>query len=340
MKRIIIIILACVALLAAGWMYKMMFKNNVSAGIDKTYLLIPANRGFDDVLSQIREKKLLRDETSFIWLAKFMKYDKDTVPGGRYLIKEGMSNRSIITKLRSGLQNPLNLTFNNVRTIPELAGKLSKDIEADSITLLTYFLSRENLNTCGLDSQTLLTLFIPNTYEVKWNITPERLISRMKSECDRFWNSDSRKTKLEKLNMTKEEVYTLASIVEKESNVKAERPAVAGVYLNRLKTGMKLQADPTVVFATGDFELRRVLYSHLMLDSPYNTYKYEGLPPGPIYMPSVNSIDAVLNAENHEYVFFCAKPGYNSGHLFSETLQEHCRNADTYQEWLAKEGIK
>jgi UPF0755 protein len=221
-----------------------------------------------------------------------------------------------------------------------LAGKFGAELEQDSLDFLHHFLSNSNLKELGLDSSTLLTSFIPNTYEVKWNTSPEKWMGRMASEADKFWDSEKRKDKLASIAMTKQQVYTLASIVEKESNLKTERPAVAGVYINRLKQGMKLQADPTVVFATGDFELRRILHSHLKLDSPYNTYMYEGLPPGPIYMPSVNSIDAVLNAEKHQYVFFCAKPGYNSGHVFAKTLAEHNRNADAYQEWLTKEGVK
>jgi UPF0755 protein len=241
--------------------------------------------------------------------------------------------------LRSGNQDPLDLTFNNVRTIQELAGLLSKNLEADSLTLLTAFLDKNTLASHGLTEETALTNYIPNTYDIFWNIKPEKFINRMHDESEKFWTAD-RLSKAKSWDLTKEQVYTLASIVEKESNNKKERPIVAGVYLNRLKIGDKLRADPTVVYATGDFELRRVLFEHLNNPSPYNTYMHAGLPPGPIYMPSTNSIDAVLNAEKHEYLFFCAKPGYNSEHAFAKSAEQHAVNATVYHKWLSQEGIK
>jgi UPF0755 protein len=267
-----------------------------------------------------------------------MKYDGD-VPSGRYLIKKGLSNRKLITKLRSKDQDALNLTFNNVWNIEELAGKLSKSLAADSIALLREFISQEMLSSNGLNKETALTLFIPNTYDIFWDIKPEQLVKRMANEKQKFWTKE-RLQKAQAINLNAEEVYTLASIVERESNNKQERPTVAGVYLNRLRIGDKLRADPTVVYANGDYTLRRVLFQHLNYDSPYNTYMYAGLPPGPIYMPSVNAIDAVLDHEKHEYFFFCAKPGYNSEHAFAKTAEQHQQNATTYHRWLTSEGIR
>ncbi len=250
-----------------------------------------------------------------------------------------MTNRKMIAKLRSGDQDALALTFNSVWNIQELAGKLGKELESDSLTLLNAFLTQKTMDNYKTTPATILTKFIPNTYDVFWNIEPEKFIKRMVDESDKYWTSD-RIAKAKKWNLTTEQVYTLASIVERESNNKKERRTVAGVYLNRLRIGDKLRADPTVVYANGDFTLRRVLFQHLNYDSPYNTYMYSGLPPGPIYMPSSNSIDAVLDAEQHEYFFFCAKPGYASEHSFAKTAEQHLQNANEYHRWLTKEGIK
>ena len=261
-------------------------------------------------------------------------------PSGNFELKKGWSNKQIISKLRSGIQESKTITFNNVRTITELMGPMSSEIGLDSTRLINYFSDSIILQGLGYTKETILTLFIPNTYQVYWDISLEKLSKRMQNEHKLFWDKNDRKAKAESIGFSEKEVYTLASIVEKESLLASERPIIAGLYLNRLKNGIPLQADPTVVFANGDFGLRRVLNKHLAYDSPYNTYKHAGLPPGPIYMPSIESIDAVLNPAEHDYLFMCAKPGYGTQHAFAKTNRGHARNARKYHKWLSEQGIR
>jgi UPF0755 protein len=317
--------------------YIYLYSNNMA--VEKYELKIKSGVSYAEVFKELESNHVLKNGSHFDLVASLMKYKKQEVPSGRYILKTGMSNRKIIAKLRTGDQDALNLTFNNVWTIQELAGKLGHELESDSLTLLSAFLSQQTMDLYKVTPATVMTKFIPNTYDIFWNITPDKFIKRMNDECDKFWTKE-RLEKANKWSLNPEQVYTLASIVERESNNKKERPRVAGVYLNRLRIGDKLRADPTVVFANGDFTLRRVLFQHLNFDSPYNTYMYGGLPPGPIFMPSSNSIDAVLDAEQHEYYFFCAKPGYESEHAFAKTAEQHLQNANNYHKWLTAEGIK
>jgi len=303
---------------------------------DSPLLYVNTESTLDDVLISLMNENQLIDTSSFLWVAQLMKF-KNPKPG-RYRLKADMSNRSLISLLRSGKQEPLSLTFNNMRTIEELSGYFGHMLESDSIAFINYFTSKEALDKSGLDKENILSVFIPNTYEVYWNTSPQNLFAKLFSENEKFWNSE-RMAQLETLNLSKDEVYTLASIVQKETNLNAEKPTIAGVYLNRLKRGQLLQADPTVVFATGDFGIRRVLNKHIIIDSPYNTYKYEGLPPGPIFMPDVSSIDAVLNPEQHSYLYFCASPDNSGKHQFAKTLIEHNRNANKYRNWLNQRNI-
>jgi len=303
---------------------------------DSPLLYVNTESTLDDVLKSLMNENQLIDTSSFLWVAQLMKF-KNPKPG-RYRLKADMSNRSLISLLRSGKQEPLSLTFNNMRTIEELSGYYGHMLESDSIAFINYFTSKEALDKSGLDKENILSVFIPNTYEVYWNTSPQNLFAKLFSENEKFWNSE-RMAQLETLNLSKDEVYTLASIVQKETNLNAEKPTIAGVYLNRLKRGQLLQADPTVVFATGDFGIRRVLNKHIIIDSPYNTYKYEGLPPGPIFMPDVSSIDAVLNPEQHSYLYFCASPDNSGKHQFAKTLIEHNRNANKYRNWLNQRNI-
>jgi UPF0755 protein len=201
-------------------------------------------------------------------------------------------------------------------------------------------MDQEVLSELGYTPENIMSLFIPNTYQVYWNTSPQNLLKRLQVENDAFWAKKNRREKAKSLGLSTQEVYTLASIVEKESLVMDEKPIIAGVYLNRLKKGMLLQADPTVVFAVGDFSIQRVLNKHLAIDSPYNTYKNVGLPPGPICMPSISSIDGVLNAEKHNYIFFCAKPNSGGRHAFANTLAGHNRNAAIYRNWLQANQIR
>lgn len=326
--------------IAAFWAYGIIFSPNTAFDKEKFNIQIPRNSSYDDVINIIKKDSILLDIGSFDRVAGWMNYKRKVVPSGNYVLKSGWNNREIITKLRSGIQEPKNVTFNNVRTIEELMGPLSAEIGLDSVELVEYFTDSTIYTELGFTKETILCLFIPNTYEMYWDISPENLALKMKSEYQSFWSQKDRKNKAEKLRMKEHEVYTLASIVEKESLHGPERPIIAGLYLNRLKRGIALQADPTVVFANGDFEIRRVLNKHLEFDSPYNTYKYTGLPPGPIYMPSIESIDAVLNPEKHDYIFMCAKPGYGTQHAFAKTNRGHEKNARIYHEWLSQQGIR
>jgi UPF0755 protein len=241
---------------------------------------------------------------------------------GRYEILPGMSNNQIVDMLRSGKQKPLNVTFNNIRTTSQLAGVIARQLEADSLSLIGLLKNHGFVGKYGFNAETIHCMFIPNTYQFFWNTTAEGFFERMNREYKVFWN-ESRTRSAQKQKLSPAEVSILASIVEKETNKSDEKPRIAGVYLNRLRDNWLLQADPTLVYASGDFGLRRVLNIHKEIESPYNTYKKAGLPPGPICIPSINSIDAVLNAENHDYYFFVARPDDSGYHNFSKSLRQH-----------------
>jgi len=326
--------------IGAYWAYGVIFSPNTAFEEDTIDIQIEKNSSFEDVLRMLEERNVLKDEASFARVAGWMNYQRKVVPSGNFELKKGWNNREIVTKFRSGIQKPMSVTFNNVRTIEELMGPLSSELSLDSAELVKYFTDPNIQNELGFSKETMITLFIPNTYQIYWDVSLENLSQRMQKEHKAFWDKNERRAKAKALEMSENEVYTLASIVEKESLDASERPIIAGLYLNRIKRGIHLDADPTVVFAIGDFEIRRVLYKHLEYDSPYNTYKYAGLPPGPIYMPSIESIDAVLNPEKHDYIFMCAKPGYGTKHAFAETNRGHEKNARKYHQWLNEQGIQ
>lgn len=319
--------------------YQAIFEPNVPNELSNAYLYVPTGSDYEGIKKLLVENNFLIDVGSFEDVASLMKYDKNAIRPGRFEIKSGWSNRELIQHLRSGKQASVNLVLNNERLIPEVAGKISRFIEADSLSILQALESPALMEKLDLNSETLMTIFIPNTYRVYWNTSPEKLIERLVSEKDKFWSNNQREEKREKLGLTKEEVYTLASIVEKETNYNPEKSTVAGVYLNRLRKDIALQADPTVVFANQDFTIRRVLNRHLEKDSPYNTYKYPGLPPGPIAMASISSIDAVLANKQHNYIYFCAKPDNSGQHAFAKNLAAHNANARKFQKWLNKQRI-
>ncbi|MFZ1455770.1 MAG: endolytic transglycosylase MltG [Saprospiraceae bacterium] len=338
-KRLIIISGFILALGVVGYLLigRTLWGSNVKFSEDSKAIFIPTDASFDDLMQIMTDSSILKSNASFLTVAKLMKYKKPKA--GRYLIKKNQSNREIITKLRSGDQDPHKIVVNNIRIIHDLAGKASRYFETDSLTFLQYLTDVNTASTFGFTNEDFLTMFIPNTYEMFWTTTPDKFVTRMKKEYDGFWD-DEKLEKIKKHNLDKTQAYIVASIVEKESNYDPERPAIAGVYLNRLKAGEKLQADPTVVFATGEFTLQRVLFSHLKIDSPYNTYMYSGLPPGPICMPSVSSLNAVINAEDHEYMFFCAKPDNSGIHAFARDYDEHQKNAAAFSAWLNSLNIK
>lgn len=262
---------------------------------------------------------------------------------GSYRLEKGMNNLEILRMLVNGRQAPIKLTFNNQDTLEKLAGRISSEMEFDSISLLSAMKDEEFLKEKGFSPETALAMYIPNSYEIYWNTSPEKFLNKMFAEYQTFWNEERIKKATQK-NLTPIQVQILASIVQKETAVVSERPMVAGLYLNRLKADWPLQADPTVVYSiklktNHDTIIKRVFKNHLLIDSPYNTYKNTGLPPGLIAMPDISSIEAVLNAINHEYFYMCASSENIGSHLFAKTLTEHNRNAAKYQKWLNSQGI-
>ena len=302
------------------------------------YIYIPSNSEFTDVVKILLENGLLINANSFEWLAKQKKYDTN-IKAGRYRINRALNNNDLVNLLRSGKQTPIKVTFNNLRNKEQLAGKIGSQIEADSLSILKYITDTTFLNKLKLNTDNVACLFIPNTYEFYWNTSVEGFVNRMVKEYSDFWNS-SRKKKAAEIKLNYYQVAVLASIVEKEQSIKRdERPEIAGVYLNRLKKRMKLESDPTLIFALGDFTIKRVLNKDKKVESPFNTYKNKGLPPGPICIPSINAIDAVLNASEHNYIFMCAKEDFTGYHNFAKTYAKHLINARKYQKALNKRKI-
>ena len=302
------------------------------------YIYIASDSEFPDVIKVLLENGLLINANSFEWLAKQKKYDTN-IKSGRYRINRALNNNDLINLLRSGKQTPIKVTFNNLRNKEQLAGRIASQIEADSLSIINYITDSIFLNKLKLNTENVACLFIPNTYEFYWNTSVEGFVNRMIKEYSNFWNS-SRSKKAAQIKLNYYQVAVLASIVEKEQSIKRdERPEIAGLYLNRLKKRMKLESDPTLIFALGDFTIKRVLNKDKKVKSPYNTYKYKGLPPGPICIPSINAIDAVLNASEHKYIFMCAKEDFTGYHNFARTYAKHLINARKYQKALNKRKI-
>lgn len=335
-KRIVLIVCIVVILIAivTGFrLYGMIMRPNVTTPEHRDFsLYIPTGADFNQVKDSLYAHHLIDDQQSFEWVCRKKDYPNHVRPG-RYILKDGMNNRQLSNMLRGGLQTPVKVTFNNMRDVKMLAGRVGRQIEADSSDIVNYLSNLDNLIPLGFDEKTIPALFLPNTYEFYWNTDAAKFVEKMKEEYDKFWN-DERRSQAKAIGLSPVQVSILASIVDKETNKTDEMPRIAGVYLNRLKSGWLLQADPTLVFAIGDFEIRRVLNVHKEVESPYNTYKYAGLPPGPICIPSLASINAVLNAENHNYYYFCAKEDFSGHHVFAKTLSEHNRNAQRYQRAL------
>jgi UPF0755 protein len=317
--------------------YQIVYTANVDTKERETYVLIPTGATYEQAMDSVEATGTIIDKLSLRFMAKLMNYDELYKPG-RYKLEHGWSNRELIGALRLGKQTPLNLTFTNIRLRSQLAEKLAANLEASEAEMDSLLNDTAYLNSLGFDTTNIVSMFIPNTYEVYWTTTAPELLERMKTEYDKFWTPE-RKAKAEKLGLSQQQVSTLASIVQAETIKNDEKPRVAGVYLNRLEKGMLLQADPTVVFGVGDFTIRRVLNVHLRHDSPYNTYKYKGLPPGPINVPNISSIDAVLNPEEHKYIYFCAKEDFSGYHSFAVTQSEHIANARRYQRALNARNI-
>ncbi len=334
--RKIVLILVLLAIGVGGYFaWSIFYKPNVPATLAKKHLLIPTDATLDQVVDSLKAGNLILNENSFRTMAGRMNYKGRA---GRYEITPGMSSYYLVKHLRSGKQAPTKVVLVNERLPEHIAAKVAKSIEPDSVALVTLLNDTTYLDSIGFTPQTLLSLFIPNTYEVFWNLTPRKFVERMKKEHDRFWAANDREAKARALGLSREEVYTVASIVERETNDEAEKPRMAGVYLNRVEQGWPLQADPTLVFASRDWEARD-LAKYKDLDSPYNTYKYPGLPPGPISMASIPSLDAVLNREKHNYMFFVAMGDGSGRHMFAESYDAHKVNIEIYKRNLIGRGL-
>ncbi|MBD8488134.1 endolytic transglycosylase MltG [Echinicola sp. CAU 1574] len=315
------------------YFYQVFFSPNTLTETDQAAVLyIPSNATFQQVSDSLTHNEIITDVISFSFVAKMMKYQENVKPG-RYTIEPKLSNKELVTLLRSGKQTPINLTFNNIRTKEDLAEKISKNLEIREDQFLELIRDSLYIRKFDFNEETIMSMFIPDTYEVYWDMTPEQLFDRMYREYNKFW-TDDQKAKAETLNMSPVEVSTLASIVQAETAKKDERAKIAGVYINRLQRNIPLQADPTLVFALGDFSIKRVLNVHKEIDSPYNTYMYAGLPPGPINLPDKSSLNAVLNYQEHNYLYFCAKEDFSGYHVFSTNLRDHLNQARKYQNAL------
>ena len=320
------------------YFYQVFFVANTLVESDKPYLLkIPSNSVYKNVVDKLYEERVINDALSFSFVAKVLGY-QDGVKPGLYQIEPKMNNLQLVRMLRSGQQTPVRVTFNTVRTQEDLAEKISVNLEVSKEQFLELLQDSVYIRKFGFEEETVMSMFIPNTYEFWWNTSAAELFERMHKEYQSFW-TEARSQKAQDLGLSKEEVSTLASIVQAESQKSDERPKIAGVYLNRLRIGMPLQADPTLVFAAGDFSIKRLTAKQMAIDSPYNTYKYAGLPPGPINLPDINSLDAVLNPEKHNYLYFCAKEDFSGYHSFAIGYEEHLSNARRYQRALNAANI-
>jgi len=338
-RGLFLTVLLLIAVLLGGRFYRYINAANIDlSNTETSYIYIPNNIGFSELKILLEEAGVVKDMVSFEWVAQKKEY-VDRIKGGRYQLRDGMSNNQLVNLLRSGRQEPINVTFNNIRKIEQLASVVSKKLMLDSATLVNVLNSKVYVSELGFDERTLPSLFLPNTYHFYWNTDSKGFVKRMKREYDKFWSAQ----KIEKAKskgLTPIEVSVLASIVDEETQKVDEKPMVAGLYLNRLKRGMRLQADPTLKYALGDFTVKRILNEDKEIESPYNTYKYAGLPPGPIRIPSVTGINAVLNARTHKYIYMCAKEDFSGYHNFARTLAQHNANASRYRRELNRRGIR
>lgn len=335
MRKVIVLIAVLFAIAGAATGYWVLVAPNVNG--KQVTVKIPTGSTYADVLSLLKDNKVLKSEASFKLVAQLKKLE-GSIHGGNYVFRAGMNNRQLVNMLKFGLQVPVKLVIYNIRTKEEFAGLVGRTLEIDSNEFLKKLNDPAFCKAYGVDTNKILSRFIVDNYEFYWNIPMDTFIARMERTYNSFWNEE-RKAKAVALSMTPTEVTTLASIVEKEVIFDKEMVTVAGVYLNRIKIGMPLQADPTLVFALRDFSARRVNQYHKEYDSPYNTYMYSGLPPGQICMPRKKSIDAVLNAEDHEYLYFCANPDMSGYSIFSKNYNDQINVANQYRRKLTQMNI-
>ncbi len=320
----------CLIVLGIG--YFILFKSNTSVK-ENTYLKIKTGSSFNEVISSLEAQKLIKDTDSFKLIASLLGYNSENIKPGRYEITPNMGNFAIVTMLKGGKQSIVKLQFTNIRLKNEFCGFVGTQLETDSTQLLQFLSDDTFLKPYNFTSETVYTMFIPNTYDFYWNTSAKLFVEKMYKSYIAFWTAEKQE-KAKNLGLSPTEVTILASIVDEEALFNDEMPRIAGVYLNRLAKDMLLQADPTVKFAEGDFSIKRIRGAMLSNTSKYNTYVHKGLPPGPIAMPSVAAINAVLGAESHNYLYFCAKEDFSGRHRFAETGEEHMKNAKLYQEAL------
>lgn len=329
MKKIILSILIISFVIA--WL---LLSSATSFEENKKYLFVYTGKADKtSVMNFIEDNDLLKNPKIFELLANQMDVWKRLKPG-RYEIKKGESLLNISRMLRNSHQSPVNLVINKLRTNEDVAGIIAKNFEADSAEVISFINNDDSLAKLEVNNYNLMTLIIPNTYTLYWNTSPGRILKRLKSEKESFWNKKDRISKAKNLGFSPAEIYTIASIVEEETNKNDEKGNVASVYINRYKTGMPLGADPTIKFALKDFGIKRIYHKHLDVQSPYNTYRNTGLPPGPICTPSSKTIDAVLNSPKTNYMYFVAKNDFSGYHTFSSTYTEHLLHAKEYQKAL------
>ena len=332
-KKILIplIIFSTVLTTCSVYIYQMLYSPNFLINSKEKFIIINEKTEFNKLIKSLERDTIINDILSFSVLSKIMEY-QENIKEGAYKVNTNMSNYDMITMLRSGNQTPINITFSYARKINDLAEKITKKLKMSDDDLVNYLYDNiEDYN--DFNKLDIISIFLPDTYEVYWNISPKKLTEKMYSEYKKFWNKE-RLIKLDKINLEQKEAIVLASIVASESRMLDEADRIAGVYMNRLNRNMRLQADPTLVFAANDYTIRRVLNKHKRIKSPYNTYIHKGLPPGPIRLASKNYIDAVLNYEKHNYIFMCAKEDFSGYHAFATNLTDHNRNAKKFQKAL------
>jgi len=340
MLRKFIIALVLVIVIALGLTgynyYQKYFSPNVTA--NQEYLYIHTGATFGDVYKTVKEQNMVKDTDAFYSAAQNMNYIA-RVKAGRYHLHEGMSNRRLINMLASGTQEPVTLSFHNLRLKEQFAGFVGKKIEPDSAAILNLLDSTAFIKQYGFTPENVYAMFLPNTYQLYWNTSPEKFFKKMHGAYEKFWTGE-RRAKAAAINLDPIQVTVLASIVDAEALHDDEMPIIAGLYINRLKKGMKLESDPTIIFAENDFTIHRVLSRYLSINSPYNTYMHTGLPPGPIMMPSVNAINSVLDYQRSDYIYMCAKEDFSGYHNFATNMADHLVNAHKYQEALNERNIK
>lgn len=337
-----LLVLTALVILAASVIgykyYRLIYKANIDLhGKETTYIYIPTNSNYQNVKDLLYKNDYIINKDAFEWLSVKKNY-QNNVKAGRYQLKNGMTNNALINMLRSGKQDPIKVTFNNIRTKVQLASRISSQIEADSNELISLLNNEDISKKYNLKGDEIMCIFIPNTYEIFWNTTANQFIEKMFKEYQKFW-TDEKKHKATAAGLTPEKAVILASIIYQETKKTDEMSKVAGVYINRLKRGIPLQADPTIIFAIGDFGIKRLLNSQLEINSPYNTYTHKGLPPGPICLPPPIAVEKVINYENHDYLYFCAKDDLSGYHNFAKTLEQHLQNAKRYWAALNRRNI-